>query len=407
MIDSPRLSASTLGLLSLLATAGVGAAAAPGTGAPHDIVRGDEAMRSPVAIAIAGDRVYVADFDDDRVRIQSRAGADLGGWGAAGSGPGEFSGPAGIAVGPDGSVLVTDLYNHRVQRFTPDGGYLGEWIAGEADAAPFGIAVDRAGRVHVGDMLAGRVGVWGADGRSLTSWGAPGRARGELREPWGIAVDAAGDVLVADHGNHRIQRFSSEGVWLGAWGEPGTGEGQLLGPMGLAVGADGSVVVSDLAGDRLRRFTPGGELLAVWRGAALGAQSPAPGLALDHEGTVFLLDTARQRVSRLPGSVVRPSSSAPSDFALLRMAQPLGRGPVTLELAIPGPGTVRAEFFSLDGRRVRQVPATVCDAGVHRITWDAATDDGHRAPVGVYFVRVQFDDGVHQLGRSGRVVVLR
>ena len=338
--------------------------------------------------------------------IFAKQSQTCGDWGGRGTGPGEFNGPAGIAVGPDGSIYVTDLHNHRVQRFGTDGRYLSQWRAGDDDAAPFGIAVDRAGRVHVTDLEAGRVSVWSAAGEALASWGTPGRAQGELLEPWGIAVDATGDVVVADHANHRIQRFSAAGVWRAGWG--GTeAEEKLMGPMGLAAAGDGSVYVADLAGARIRRFSRDGALIAAWEGPEGGEGLPSPGLALDAEGGVYLVDVGRQGVYRLPGSAVLSSVAPPTEFALKPIAQPLGRGPVTLELAIPGPGMLRAEIFSLDGRRVRAVPPAAFNAGVHRITWDTLTDEGHRAPVGMYFVRVQFEDGVRNFSRSGRVVVLR
>ena len=37
-------------------------------------------------------------------------------WGRRGCGPGEFSGPADLAVGPGGRVQVADTYNNRVQQ---------------------------------------------------------------------------------------------------------------------------------------------------------------------------------------------------------------------------------------------------------------------------------------------------
>ena len=40
-------------------------------------------------------------------------------WGTEGTGPGQFDGPSGIAVASDGSVYVTDYFNHRVQKFLP------------------------------------------------------------------------------------------------------------------------------------------------------------------------------------------------------------------------------------------------------------------------------------------------
>jgi NHL repeat-containing protein/flagellar hook capping protein FlgD len=397
MRASPRNSALTLVLFALLITVpahAAGSIAARGT-------------RSPIAIALTGDRIYVADFDNDRIQVFTRTGEALLGWGRTGSEPGQFRGPAGVAIAADGSVFVTDHYNHRIQRFTADGTYMASWSAGGDDAAPFGVAVDRRERVYVTDLEAGRVGVWRTDGTSLATWGSRGHEVGEMDEPWGIAVDAQGDVFVADHGNDRVQRFSSEGNWLGEWSRAAVDEARLIGPMGLAIGRDGSVYATDLAGDRLGRFTRDGDLVAMWRGAEASAESPAFGIALDAGGDVFLVDPGRQQIVRVPAAQIMSPVATPAAFAMMPIAQPLGRGPVTLDFAIPGPGTIGAEIFSIDGRRVHEVPGAACDAGTYRITWDAVTDDGHRAPVGMYFVRVQFDDGASRITRSGRVVVLR
>jgi DNA-binding beta-propeller fold protein YncE len=364
-------------------------------------------MRSPVAIALANDRVYVADFDNDRVQAFTRSGEVIVEWGATGQEPGQFRGPAGVAIAADGSVFVTDTYNHRIQHFTADGSFLAGWSVGSDAAAPFGITVDRLGRVFVTDLDAGQVSVWGSDGSSLASWGTRGKGRGELDEPWGIAVEGQGDVFVADHANHRVQRFSAEGDWLGEWGESGEGDSRLLGPMGLASGRDGSIYVTDLTADRVRRFTRAGELLATLNRADASADLVASGLALDGGGDVFVVDPGHQQVTRIPGAGVLSPTPIPTAFAMMPIAQPLGHGPVTLDFAIPGSGTIAAQIFSLDGRKVHTVPATGVAAGEYRITWDTLTDDGHRAPIGVYFVRVHFELGGSRITRSGRVIVLR
>src|SRR5262249_34457891 len=48
-------------------------------------------------------------------------------WGSAGSGPGQFRQPHGIAVDDDGVIYVADRQNGRLQRFDLNGRYLGEW----------------------------------------------------------------------------------------------------------------------------------------------------------------------------------------------------------------------------------------------------------------------------------------
>ncbi len=75
--------------------------------------------------------------------------------------PGEFNLPSAIAVDLAGTVLVTDTWNHRVQTFDANGGFIGAWgSAGAGDGqfwAPQGIATDREGYVYVGDTGNDRV----------------------------------------------------------------------------------------------------------------------------------------------------------------------------------------------------------------------------------------------------------
>lgn len=398
----PWSPAWTLAAFAMLSTAPASAGAASPAAASSSVTG---AMRSPIAVAVAGDRLFIADFDDDRVVVTTRAGEPLYAWGATGTGPGEFRGPAGVAIEPDGSVLVTDHYNGRVQRFTADGRFVAGWSLGEK-AAPFGVAVDARGSVYVTDLDAGTIGVWSADGVALASFGARGRGPGQLSEPWGIAVEGA-EVWVADHGNHRVQRFTTAGEWLGAWGEAGPGEDQLLGPMGLAVGRDGSLYVTDLMGGRVRSFDRSGRVLARWGTGDGVSPDPLPGLAVDGGSDLYLTGPGEAGVVRVAAAAVASSVPAPAAFAMRTLNQPLGSGPVTLELAIPGPGTVSAEIFSLDGRKVAAIPGSSCVAGIQRLAWNAATDQGRDAPTGVYFVRVHFEDSGGRTTRTGRVIVLR
>ena len=399
---SPRAAAPLLALVALFLSVPVNGGASAAVlrwGGPGGA---SGALASPQALAVSGDRVLVADFDHDRVVVFTRDGGFLFGWGRTGPGPGEFRGPAGIAVGPDGAVYVADHYNHRVQRFTADGRPLGAWRAGPEDAAPCGIAVDHRGRVLVTDLEHGCVRSWSADGVPLAVWGTRGRGPGQLVEPWGIAVDASGEVMVADHGNDRVQRFTADGVHLGQWNSPD----RLRGPMGIAVDREGLVHVTDLSGG-VHSFTREGE--PVRRGAEDGLEpaGPAPALALDHDGTIFLADPSRHTIARITGDAPAAAPAIPDQFTLTRIAHTPGPGPVTLHLAIPAPGRLSAEVYSLDGRRVSAIPASACQPGDARLVWDARARDGRAAPAGIYFARVRFEDGARQLTRTGRIVVLR
>jgi 6-bladed beta-propeller len=72
-------------------------------------------------------RLFISDgYGNARILEYSAAGQWMKVWGSAGSGPGQFQIPHGIAV--DGTAIyVADRGNARVQRFDLDGKYLGEW----------------------------------------------------------------------------------------------------------------------------------------------------------------------------------------------------------------------------------------------------------------------------------------
>lgn len=69
-----------------------------------------------LAIDAAG-RVVVTDPEAHAVRVFSTQGELLAQWGGEGSAPGQFRKAVGVAIAPDGLVVVSDVYNHRIQVF--------------------------------------------------------------------------------------------------------------------------------------------------------------------------------------------------------------------------------------------------------------------------------------------------
>ena len=95
--------------------------------------RGRPSLQAPfnhpadVAVSPAGE-IYVADgYGNSSVHRFSVEGEHLGSWGAPGAGRGEFTTPHGIWVDAQDRVLVADRENNRVQLFSPEGDYYGEW----------------------------------------------------------------------------------------------------------------------------------------------------------------------------------------------------------------------------------------------------------------------------------------
>ena len=124
-----------------------------------------------------------------------------------------------MTVGPDGTVIVTDGYNDRVQVFTRDGKFLRIW------GGPFAL------------NIFGPFNGWFA---TVTS----------------IALDLEGNVFVADFYNHRIQKFAADGTFLTSFGEQGSGPGQFNYAMAVAVSNDGTVFAADLLNHRVSKWAP-------------------------------------------------------------------------------------------------------------------------------------------------------
>ena len=72
-----------------------------------------------------GLRVFATDDFLNRVSIFDADGAFRSAWGQPGDAPGQLHGPAGLAFDADGAVVIADSMNHRIQRFSADGEYLG------------------------------------------------------------------------------------------------------------------------------------------------------------------------------------------------------------------------------------------------------------------------------------------
>jgi DNA-binding beta-propeller fold protein YncE len=86
--------------------------------AGHDTVTTIGGFQRPVGVATFGKTLYVLDQQTDTITALDRSGHRLFSFGAAGTKPGEFTRPAGLAVTSDGQLVVGDPRNNRVQLFT-------------------------------------------------------------------------------------------------------------------------------------------------------------------------------------------------------------------------------------------------------------------------------------------------
>ncbi len=73
-------------------------------------------------------RVFIADgYGNARILEYTSDGKKVREWGTPGAGPGQFRVPHSLIIDSDNVMYVADRENGRIERFTLDGKFLGEW----------------------------------------------------------------------------------------------------------------------------------------------------------------------------------------------------------------------------------------------------------------------------------------
>ncbi|MBK1722057.1 hypothetical protein CKO23_07295 [Thiocystis violacea] len=248
---------------------------------------------SDVAVGSDG-TVYLSATNHHRVL---RVGSDGLIWTVAGTGVSSFSGdgglaknaeissPTGIAVTPDGSLLIADAGNARIRRVGPDGriytvagtgtvGYTGD--GGPAKEAqigmPYGVDVGPDGSIYIAERL--RIRKVSPNG-IITTVAGNGRRYYRDSDDGGLATDAGmelsdvavapdGGFYIADNWDQRILYVNPDGIITSIAGIGGvvgyTGDGgpataaKFTYPGAAVVTPDGSLVIADGGNKRLRRI---------------------------------------------------------------------------------------------------------------------------------------------------------
>jgi DNA-binding beta-propeller fold protein YncE len=223
-------------------------------------LRGGPALQGAMAMASDGEYLYVANSGARQILVLTPAGEviktiELD---KVAEGDADRPRPIGIAVTPQGELLVTDADNNRVLRYDTDGrlmlamGEGGRGAGNEGFNVPTGIALDSVGNAYVVDMLNGRVVELSPDGTFLRGLGGLGDSGGTFSRPKDVALDGDGNIFVSDGLLAAVEVFSPDGRYLGFIGreKPGDSNSSSLfeAPAGLEIVGDRLYVVDRFAG---------------------------------------------------------------------------------------------------------------------------------------------------------------
>jgi hypothetical protein len=291
----------------------------------------------------ASGNVYVADFDNDTIRMVTPAGvvttlagtAGVSGSANGAGGAAQFNHPLAVALDGSGNVYVADTSNQLVREITAGGnvstlaGTAG--IGGRADGSgaaaqffyPAGVASTASGVLYVADtgnhtlreVASGSVSTFAG------SAGSPGIANGTGTQalfdyPHGVAVNGSGSVYIADSGNNLIRLSTSAGVvttfagsGLAGSADGAAGAASFNAPAGVAVDGGGNVYVADTGNSTIRKVAPGGAVttfagVSGQTGSSDGTGSAAlfnqpQGLAVDTAGNVYVADTNNDTIRKI------------------------------------------------------------------------------------------------------------
>jgi streptogramin lyase len=193
-------------------------------GKPGVAGEGPDMFNAPTDVAVArnGD-IIVSDGHGGKTNARivkfTSGGKFISAWGSHGAGPGEFNVNHSLAIDSTGRIFVADRSNNRIEFFSPDGAFLGEW---KQFGRPSGLFIDKNDIIYVTDSESNmaqnpgfrrgiRIGSV-KDGKVTAFIPDPDPAKegtGAAANTWGeaVAADDAGNVYLGTYDAGTVARY--------------------------------------------------------------------------------------------------------------------------------------------------------------------------------------------------------
>jgi hypothetical protein len=184
------------------------------------------------------------------------AGSSTGTWGSIANGTGStaiFQSPVGIAVHPNGNIIVVDSGNAAIRSITP--GAVVSTLVGGGLSWPSNIAIDSTGMMYITNSGHHNI-------IKLTPMGITSTfdVNVPLSAPRGITIDSANNLYITESTSHRIRKITPMGVVTNIAGNGSStpfinGYGMTStfnGPYSIAIDKRDNLYVADYSNHRIR-----------------------------------------------------------------------------------------------------------------------------------------------------------
>ena len=193
-------------------------------------------------------------------------------------------GPNGVAFDPSGNVYVSNGASNSISKFGSTGNFLSTIGSSVTLADPAGLAVDSQGNLYAANF-----GVSAGVSSTIAKFDSGGTFVGAIsnnvNRPFGVLVDAADNLYVGNWFTNKISKFDSSGTFQTTLGD----SNNINGPMGLAKDSGGNLFVANLnapLGSNVTKFNPAG-FFSGYIGDSANLTNPAA-LAIDSAGNLYV-----------------------------------------------------------------------------------------------------------------------
>uniref|UniRef100_A0A6C0K7T4 SMP-30/Gluconolactonase/LRE-like region domain-containing protein n=1 Tax=viral metagenome TaxID=1070528 RepID=A0A6C0K7T4_9ZZZZ len=308
---------------------------AGGTLGKRDGTGTEARFHKPIGLALtSNEELIVTDTVNNIIRkithsgvVSTIAGSDYG-FIDGPAATAKFSNPTGVTVSTNGDIYITDPYNNRIRKISPDGvvsTIAGTGVAGSINAdnmsstfnIPYGLTLEANGNLIVTEFLGSRIrrvptvpggtvftiagngNVWYSDGSGETAY---------VGRPL-AAVSYKNALFIADTFNHRIRKMVGNTLTsLTGSKIPVTGlaDGYVDGdasnakfnePSGIAVDKNGNIFVSDTNNNCIRMISTSGKVSTLQQEDKTNYVSSKPyGIVVDSKDNVYVVENEKSRI---------------------------------------------------------------------------------------------------------------